>query len=172
MPAQTPSKLSVNFSDVEDRREGGKSVHVPPGDYLLQIVGCELRSKKDDETSKYLSWKMKIVKPTGYENKGFIYHVTSLSQAALWNLRNLLEDIGITVPKKSVDIPIAKIVASKPIIGATIDDDEYEGKTKSKIQNTFKKADYEDTGSPASEDEETETSSDDEDLEELDTDDL
>jgi len=176
MPApKVPSKLSIDFSNVEDRREGGKAAHVPPGDYLVQVVGCELKTKKDDETSKYLSWRLQIVTPEKYKGAGTIWHTTSLKPEALWNLRNFLEDLGISVPKKSVDVPIQAIVAKKLIIGVTLDDDTYNEKTKSKVQATFKKADYEGT----SEDEETSDggsaeldAEDEEDLEELDVDDI
>lgn len=181
MPApKVPSKLTVDFSSVEDRREGGgRSAHVPPGDYLAQVLGVELRSKKDDEGSKYLSWKLGIVKPEKYKSAGLIYFVTSLKPEALWNLRNFLEDLGIKVPKSSVNLPLADIVSKKPILGVTLDDDTYNEKTKSKVQATFKKADYEATTEEESDEEEEETTSteaaateDDEELEELEMDDL
>jgi hypothetical protein len=94
MPApsgKVPSKLSVDFSNVGDRSEGGAAAHVPEGDYLLQVVGCELRKKKDDESSKYLSWKLGIAKPEKYKGKGAIYHITTLKEEGLWSLRNFLE---------------------------------------------------------------------------------
>ena len=168
-----PSKLTVDFSQVEDRREGGKAAHVPTGDYLLKVVGCELKTKQD-ATSKYLNWRLTIHSPEKYKSAGSIWHVTSLKPEALWNLRNFLEDLGVKVPKSQVEVPIAAIVQKSLIIGATLDDEEFEGKVKSKIQATFKKdafqateeAETEDTAT--SEDSETE----DEDLEELELDDL
>lgn len=138
----TPSKLTVDFSQVEDRREGGKAAHVPEGDYLLKVAGIELKSKKDDETSKYLSWRFTIAAPEKYKNAGSIYHSTSLKPESLWSLRNLLEDLGLTVPKKSVGLPLAEIAKSGKIVGATLEDDEYQGKVKSKIAATFKKEVY------------------------------
>jgi hypothetical protein len=151
---------------------------VPPGDYLLKIVGCELKTKKDDETSKYLNWRTQIVKPEKYSSAGSIWHITSLKDEALFNLRNLLEDLGVNVPKSIVQVPIATIVEKQMVFGATLDDDTYNNKTKSKIQATFKKSEYEDTGSSDDDEEEEDTATetaeveDDEDLEELDVDDL
>lgn len=173
-----PAVLSVDFSKVEARREGGgKAVHVPEGDYLVQVVGCEQRHKKDDETSKYLSWRLKIIRPEKYASKsGVIYFTTSLKEEALWNLRNFLEDLGLKVPSSSVKIPIAKIVENKMVLGVTLEDDEYNEKVKSSVAATFKKSEFEDTGEEEeeeeSEEEETESESDDEDLEELDVEDL
>lgn len=177
MPAgQMPAKLSVDFSKVSERREGGgKSIHVPEGDYVLRVVGCELKKKKDDDDSKYLNWRLEIVKPERHQQHGVIYFVTSLKEEALWNLRNFLEDLGYTIPKKAVDVPIAKIVEAKKLIGATLQDDEYNDKVKSKVAATFKASAYEETAeTPSEETEDTSTSddSDDEELEEIDTEDL
>jgi hypothetical protein len=169
----TPTKLTVDFSNVEDRREGGKSAHVPEGDYLLKIGGVELKTKKDDETSKYLSWRFTIAAPEKYKNAGSIYYVTSLKPESLWSLRNLLDDMGITVPKKAVGLPLAEIAKSGRLIGATLEDDEYNGKVKSKIAATFKKDQYEATSTPtATEDEEESSETEEDETEELDIDDI
>ena len=169
--AKTPAKLTVDFSNVEDRREGGKAAHVPEGDYLLKVAGCELKPKKDDPTSKYLNWRLTIDTPSNFKNAGSIWHTTSLKPEALWNLRNFLDDLGIKVPKSAVEIPIQSIVSKGLIIGATLADDEYNGVTKSKIAATFKKEAYQSTGDDDEEAAET-TDDDEEDVEELDVDDL
>lgn len=171
----TPSKLTVDFSNVEDRREGGRAAHVPEGDYLLRVKGVELKSKKDDESSKYLNWRFEIEKPEQFKGRGSIYTVTSLKPENLWSLRNLLDDMGITVPKKAVGLPLADIAKSGRLMGATLEDDEYNGKVKSKIAATFKKDQYDDSGAPAAdtESEDSEEESDDEEeTEELDIDDI
>jgi len=174
-----PTKLSVDFTGVE-RGGGAVGAHVPEGDYLLRVVGADLKSKKDDPSSKYLSWRCTIVKPTQYAGKT-IYHTTSLKQEALWNLRGFLMDLlggADKVPQKALDIPLQKIVAAKKLLGATLQDDEYNGKFKSVIAATFAPGDYADDGSTSdSKDDEEETtstsaSSDDEDLDEIDVDDL
>lgn len=172
-----PAKLTVDFSNVEERREGGKAAHVPEGDYLLKIAGCELKSKKDDPTSKYLNWRLTIHAPEKLRSAGSVWHVTSLKPEALWNLRNFLEDLGIKVPKGAAELPIKSIVDKGLIIGATLADDEYENKVKSKIVATFKKEDYQATGDEEADEDEEETSTDtsdddDDDVEEIDVDDL
>lgn len=177
----TPSKLTVDFTNVGDRQEGGKAAHVPEGDYLLKVKGVTLETKKGDESSKYLRWRFTIHKPSGYENAGVIYHNTTLQADKLWSLRNVLEDLGINVPKKAVGLPLAEIGKSGRILGATLEDDEYNGKVKSQIAATFKKEQYEETAKPVDEsgddtdtDEDTasDTSDDEEETEELDIDDL
>lgn len=185
-----PAKLTVDFSNVGDRTEGGRSAHVPEGDYLLAAVGYEIRKKKE-ENSQYISWKLSIVKPEKYKNAGTIYHITSLKEESLWSLRNFLDDLGIKVPKSTVGVPLKAIVDAKRIIGATLEDDEYNNKVKSKIVATFKKAEYEETEEASDETEEDEVEEaptpiskkakanpepveedEDEDLEELELDDL
>jgi hypothetical protein len=189
MPTQTknkPAKISLDFSNVEDRRSGKKSVYVPEGDYLLEMRDYEIKEKKDGG-SKYISWQAYVLSPSSLKGKGPIYHISSLKKENLWSIRNLLEDMGIKVPKKLVDVPLGKCLNRS--FGATIEDDEYtndDGKTtkKSKIAATFPSSEYADVeggGTETDEDDEdsdeeaaTEaaTSDDDEDLEELDIDDI
>jgi hypothetical protein len=169
-PVPTPSKLTVDFSNVGERREGGKAAHVPEGDYLLKVVGVELKSKKDDETSKYLSWRFVIAKPEAHADAGSIWTNTTLKPDGLWSLRNLLDDMGIAVPKSSVALPLQTIAKSGRLVGATLEDNEYNGKVKSQIAATFKKEQYEDTAT-GDDDDEVETDEE-ETTEELDLDDI
>lgn len=165
---RTPAKITVDFTNVEDR--GARSDHIPPGDYLFRVEGCQLRSKKDDESSKYLNWYLGVVSPTAFKNK-HLYHITSLKPEALWNLRGFLVDMlgEDKVPKASINIPLEAIVKAKKQIGGTVDDDEYEGKIRSRIVATFSPSEYTETpGGSAEEPEEEEEA----DVDELDVDDL
>lgn len=181
---EVPANLTVDFSNVEERREGGgRAANVPDGDYLLKITGVQRKSKKEDSSSFYLNWQTSIVAPAKYAKAGNVYHITSLKEENLWNLRNFLEDLGLKVPKSALKIPLQAIVSKGLIIGATLEGEEYNGKVKSKIVATFKKSEYEATGDEddadeeETDDEEVETAQpaateDEEDLEELELDDL
>lgn len=173
---KTPTRITVDFSNVEDSR--APAAHVPEGDYLLEVAGCQLKSKKDDETSKYLSWMWKIVAPSQFKGKT-IYSITSLKPEALWNLRGLLVDMlgEERVPKASVNIPLESIVKARKKVGATVADDEpYEGKVKSKIVATFPASDYQELGqataTPVDDSNGQSEETDDADIDELDVDDL
>ena len=125
MPTPTrnkPASISLDFSNVGERRQGRPAAHVPAGDYILQIKDYEIRTKKDDESKRHISWTCEISKPSQYAGKT-IYYISSLVPENLWNLRNLLEDIGVKVPKKMVDVPLGKLVGKA--FGATLDDDDY-----------------------------------------------
>lgn len=187
MPTQTknkPAKISLDFSNVEDRRSGKKGVRLPEGDYLFEMRDYEIKTKTGGD-SKYISWQAYALAPSEHKGKGPIYHISSLKKENLWSIRNLLEDMGIKVPKKMVDIPLAKCL--KRPFGGTLEDDEYtndENKTtiKSKIASTFPASEYADVSGTTDEDEEEDTdeeaateavtSDDEDDMEELDIDDI
>jgi len=179
-----PAKLTVDFSGADIRRGGGGGDNVPEGDYLLQVVGCTLESKKDDPSSHYLRWKTSIVKPTAQAGK-IIFNNTTLREENLWQLRTFLVDLlgESKVPKSKVDLPIAAIVAKKPMFGATIGDGKPFGEkqiVKSEIKQTYSKADYAATSSDSAEDEDEDepvaadavTTGDDDDTDEIDIDDI
>jgi hypothetical protein len=169
-----PASLSIDFEGVEERRQGGSAAHVPAGDYIVQVSDYEVRTKKDDASRKYISWQLKIVAPAEFKGKK-VYFVTSLVKESLWNLRNFLEDMGVKVPAKLVDVPLAKLKGRQ--VGVTLDDDEYEGKIKSKVVSTFNKNDWGEAETPTEAGDEeaevaaTSTADYDEELEELDVDD-
>jgi hypothetical protein len=50
---------------------------------------------------------------------------------SLWKLRQLLEAMGIDVPKKKIAVPHDKLIDG-PVVGISFLDDEYEGKITSK----------------------------------------
>jgi hypothetical protein len=132
-----PAKLTVDFSGVSDGG-GGRSSHMPEGDYLFKVIKA-MRKKKNNADTEYVSWQLKAIKGPGM---GTIFHVTSLKPEQLWSFRNFLQDLtGKEVPTKSLNIDLDKYKGY--VIGATVVDDEpYEGKDKSKIDSTFPKADY------------------------------
>lgn len=170
-----PEKLTVDFTGVGERRG---AAHIPPGDYIAKVKDYEIKYKKlegggFDKERPYINWQFVVTAPEAQKGTT-LYFVTSLVKESLFNLRNLLEDMGVTVPQKAVDVPLGKLVGKE--VGITVDDDEYEGKVRSKIQATFNKnsmaevteVDADEDGVAAA----ATTSEDDEDTEELDLDDL
>lgn len=178
-----PSRISVDFSGVEVNK-GGRADHIPEGDYLSEVVDCIQRTKKDDPSVKMLNWHLKIVEPAQFRGKS-VYNNTVLVPESLWALRSFLVNMlgEDKVPQRSLEIPIEKIVKAKKRVGITVADDEYNGKLKSKVVDTFSPNEWADrhstsTGSDIVDDDDEEdvkdavTSSDDEDMDEIDLDDL
>jgi len=164
--------LKVDMRNVEEKKSGDR---VDPGDYTVKIMSAEV--KESQAGKKYINLKTNI-DGKGEFKGSTIYHTCSLQPQALWNLRNTLEAMGMKVPKKVISLSLRSLVGKK--FGATIDDDEYEGTTRSKIVDVFKpgiskkKAEAEeeldeDEGDDEDDDEEEEDEDedDDEELEEL-----
>lgn len=186
MPSErTPARLSVDFTGVSIGG-GGRSAHVPEGDYLAQVTAIIEKPVKDDPSRKMLRWTWSLVEPQKFAGK-IIYDNTLLENSSLWKLRSLLADLmggEEKVPAKKLDVPLGTIVSKKMKIGLTLEDHEYNNKLSSQVAATFPKAQWAERQATASsedieddEDEETTkeaatSSDDDEDLEEIDVDDI
>lgn len=167
--------LKINFEgvDPEIRKGGGKSKHIPEGDYAAKIVEAEVRPAKSG--GKYISWKFQITKG---EHKGVtVYGNTSLKPEALWSLRNLIHAAtGKNVAGKSMNVDLEKLYGKE--IGIAVEDNEYtkDGKTKitSQMSTAFPLEELgdEDEAEEEEAEEEEEEEEEDEDLEEVDVEDL
>jgi hypothetical protein len=154
--------ITVDFEGVES---GGGSAHVPEGDYGLKVK--TIKTKKGEDSGKpYLDIQFKIVK--GKKGIGkLIRHSCSLQKSALWNLRNLLEACGKTVPAKAVKIDLDKMLGAT--CAATLIDDEYEGRKKSIVSAFFPLEDLGKTSETGDDLEETEGEAEEESTEEEET---
>jgi hypothetical protein len=125
------TKIKIDFTGVES---GGGFVHIPEGDYGFKVT--KVKQKVGEDSGKpYLLFSLKAIKGNKKGLNKTIPHNCSLKQAALWNLRNLLEAAGKQVPSKAIVIDITKLVGLE--VGATVVDDEYDGKKKSVVAAFF-----------------------------------
>lgn len=141
--------ISVNFEGVE---AGVNYVHIPEGDYALKVT--KVQNKVGQDSGKpYLLFNLKV---TAGNSKGLnkvIAHSCSLSKNALWNLRNLLEAAGKTIPAKAIKIDLDKLINLE--MAGTVIDDEYDGKKKSIVSAFFPKSELStETEKPKTDDEE------------------
>lgn len=107
-------KISVDFSGVE---EGFKLPE--EGQQICKIKSVEL---KDGQKAKYLKWTLVI--GTGPDKGAQIFHITSFSPNALFNLRNTLIACGQNVPKSSFQVNTDLCIGK--IVGITVAHQEYE----------------------------------------------
>lgn len=117
-------KLNIDFSNTD---EGGS--RIPAGEYVFKITKAEV---KDGENHPYIQWTLEVV---AGEFKGKeISHFTTLAPHALWNLRNLLVAIGVSVPKGSLSLKLKEYIGK--IFGAYVEEGEYkkDGKKKKKTE--------------------------------------
>jgi hypothetical protein len=123
------TKRVVDFTKVKEQGNFNPR-HKPAGDYRMKIT------KVDDHTSKSGNdnWVFTIV-PTTDQRATYPYYVSADPEQA-WKIRNLLLAAGVSVPKKKVAVDPNKLLVGKEI-GVTLEDDEYEGRMKSSIVQTF-----------------------------------
>lgn len=132
--------VNLDFTGVE---AGTSFVRIPEGDYILKVAKVQ-QKKSESSGNPYLSFTLKAVKgPAKGLNKS-IQHVCSLKKTALWNLRNLLEAAGKTVPSKAIKIDLDKLVNLE--VGSSVVDDEFEGKKKSICASFFPVSEFAEGG--------------------------
>jgi hypothetical protein len=154
-------KVDMSGVDTEIRK-GGRSKRVPEADYLLKIMEG---SWEEGDKADYIRWRFQITK--GKYKGGTLYCNTSLSPKALWNLRNLIfAATGKNMAGKAFKFDPEKLHGK--IVGASVEDDEYENKVRSIPVDFFPKDKYEEPEEEEEdEDEEEETEEEDEEEEDL-----
>lgn len=118
MPA---SKRKLDFRGVKDR-SGFRIKHFPEGDYRGKIVDVA-----DHESDNGEGWVYTIQ----VKNAKFPYYVMTYDKKQLWKVRNVFLAAGMKVPKKLLAVDPNKVVGK--VVGVTLEDDEYEGRTRSVI---------------------------------------
>lgn len=175
-----PRRMKVDFSgvDKEIKRGGGRSKHIPEGDYLVKIIDGEVL-KSERTNSTYIKWKAQV---QAGEHKGVtLYGSTSLKPDALWSLRNLIHAAtGKNVAGKAVNFDPSNIFGK--VVGAAVEDNEYskDGKKRitSQINTFFAREEIQSSGDDEDEDEEDEDveeedeDEEDEDLEDVEVEDI
>lgn len=117
--------LTVDFKGVE-----GKQARIPDGEYSAKVAEV---SQEEGQQADYLKWTFELDGGDFDGRKLFLN--TSLSAAALWNLRGVLEAIGVEVPDDELDLDFEDFVGRS--IGLSVETETYEGKKRSKIADYF-----------------------------------
>jgi Protein of unknown function (DUF669) len=157
----------VDFTDTESRegKKGSRSAHLPEGDYTAKVKEAKLGKSSEKETPGILmTWI--ITGPKKYKGKT-IRDSLWLSDKALWRVRQTLEALGVPVPSKKVKVDPRKMVGKEAAI--TLEDEEYEGKVRSRVTDCFLLSEYEELQEDT--DEELDEDEDEEEDEDEDTDD-
>ncbi len=119
------SALTVDFSGVETR------VLVPEGQYHAKVF----KAPEMNEGSEYgyLKWVFAIIDDNPKINNQKAYTNTSLAPQALWNLRNLLETLGVDTPDSEMELTPDEYVDLELMI--RIEHETYEGKDRVKVSD-------------------------------------
>jgi hypothetical protein len=119
------SVRSIDFAGVESG--GGGGFHIPEGDYRMKCTSAEWDESK--EGNDMIAWTWQGLEGKAKGKKFYFY--TAVTENSLWKLKETLEAIGIEVPDGELDIDTSELVDLEGV--ATVEDDDYQGKTRSKI---------------------------------------
>src|SRR5690606_25506002 len=99
--AKKEKGIVIDFSQVD---EGGS--RIPAGEYVVKVAKAEIRN--GESGYQYISWTLEIISGE-YKGKK-AYHNTSLKPEALFNLRNFLTALGVSVPKGKMTLNLKEYV--------------------------------------------------------------
>jgi len=117
-------------------RSGGR-VHYPEGDYLAKVIKEEVGKSSEKETpAAIITFQFTQGELKGKKIREYFY----LTDKAMWKVRNLLEACGVKVPDKSFNFDFKKL--HDKVLGLTLEDEEYDNKTRSRITDTFTEVEF------------------------------
>lgn len=129
--------IRVDFKGVEGRRS-----LIPDGEYSVAVE--EITKSTSEAGNDNIEWKFSVVSEDSKLNNAKLWYNTSLLPQSLWNLRNLLETLGVEVPDGPLDIDFKELVGLEMM--AVVEADTYEGKKRSKIVDFYPTEDGEGDG--------------------------
>lgn len=142
------NKLKVDFTDVAI---GGGGVRIPEGSYLARPV--EATQEESSGGNDMIVFVFQVVE--GKKKGTKLYWHCPLLETTLWKLRNTIDAMGIETPDGPMDIDLDAIVEDEDIVVTIeVEDDDYQGKTRSKITAVFAAEGEEGEGKEEEEEEE------------------
>lgn len=117
--------ITVDFKGVEGKRQV-----IPEGDYTFRVDEV---TKDVGDKGDYLAWVFQVEE--GDRKGAKVWYNTSLTPQSLWNLRNLLETLGVEIPDGPLDIDLTELVDL--VVGGTVVHEEWQGKDRARIADFF-----------------------------------
>jgi len=129
--ADTTAKVrTLDFTGVKDRGQFNTR-HREPGEYLARIVAVEEGTSKNDNLQLVFTVQIEGDKRSSYP----LY--CGLDSKSLWKLRSLITAVGLPTPTGRAKVNPNSLL--NKVFGILLEDDEYEGRIKSKIQDWWPK---------------------------------
>lgn len=129
--------VTLDFSNVKDGGGKWNKRRQKAGDYLATVTDYEKGEAKSDGTTMWIY--------TIQVGDGTYAYYCKLQENQLWKVRNLFIAAGLTVPKEKLKVVPTDVVGKQ--IAVTLEDDEYEGRAQSTVENIYPAAEY--SGGPA-----------------------
>jgi hypothetical protein len=117
--------VKINFSGVETRSK------IPDGQYHARVAEG---STEEGNQAPYIKWTFEIVEDGKFKGRK-LWTNTSLAPQALWNLRNMLECLGVEVSEED-DLDVEKDIIKPSIdceLMVRVENEVYDGKDRPKI---------------------------------------
>lgn len=141
MARATSRRSRKNTISLPDMSEVEARVNVKEGEHLVKVT--EVTQEQGDK-APYLAWKFEVV--DGDSEGGILFNNTSLSEKALWNLKTLLEALGVDIPEGDFDVDVDDLVDRELMV--TVEHETFEGKKRPRIVD-FWAAEEEEPKKPA-----------------------
>lgn len=127
-------KAKVDFSDAGDRGPFNPK-YQEEGDYLFKIVAVLDSPTKEKNEPQWIFAFQDVEDPRA------VYPFRcKLDKSNAWKIRNVFEACGKKVAQKILAVDPQQVVGK--LIGATLEDNEYNGKVKSQIGDVFSAKDF------------------------------
>lgn len=137
--------IALDFSGVETQ------ANLPEQDFVLEVDEVELKTS-NNSGENYLSFTFKVAEGK-YAGKK-VWHNCSLQPQALFNLRGVLEALGLEVPQGPLELDPADLIGMQ--CGGAIQNEMFEGKKKARVVEFFPADDVGEEGEPDEEEAEEE----------------
>lgn len=137
----TATKRAVDMTNVKDQGNFNTK-HKAEGDYRAII------SKVEDSESKSGNDQWIFTIELVSDRRATYPYYCGFDEKQAWKIRNLCIASGMAVPKKKVMVDPNKLIGKE--IGISLEDDEYEGKMRSRISATFPASEVTEDTRPAS----------------------
>lgn len=143
--------VKVDFTDVESR------ILLPEGEYDVKVGEVSLQTS-EDTGNDYLAWVFRTQneEEEKYNNQA-LYFNTALVPQSLWNLRALLETLGVDVPSSEYDLDFGELEGLEMV--AVVEHERWEGKKRARLVD-FMTHEMADGGAEPGEEEEVEVQED------------
>lgn len=118
--------IRIDFTGVD---KGFKLID--EGTYSAKLI--EATAGESDAGNPKIDWVFEITQKGKFKGQKLLPFCTSLTPQALWNLRGLLEAIGVEVPEGALDLNLKEVVEEASECSVTVEHNTWEGKKRAKI---------------------------------------
>lgn len=148
--ADKAQAMLLDFTNVKDRGDYNP-VHVEPGEYAMKITAVVSQESKQNNPMWVFSFSF-VSAPIPSAARATYPFYCVLDAKSLWKVRGLCLAAGYNVPKSKFQLDPNRLLNRQ--VGVIIEDDEYEGKVRSKVTQVMPLSELDAQPAPAGADDE------------------